>query len=94
MRTVLQRFLSFNAENVASDIYWALGVVYLILLASAIASLFQSEHRAKLAWLVALVFLPLVGLYFYAFMALLRADYSFLTRFGIKAFAKSAIRPN
>lgn len=94
MRTVLQRFLSFDAENVAAEVYWALGVVYLILLASAIVSLFQSQNRAKLPWLVALVFMPLIGLYFYTFMALLRADYSFLTRFGFKAFAGSAIRQN
>lgn len=92
MRTVIQRFLSFNAENVASEVYWAMGLIYLIFLAAAISSLVQSENRAKLAWLFALVCMPVFGLYLYIFWTLVRADYSFLSRFGLKAAAGASLR--
>lgn len=92
MRTVIQRFLSFNAENVASEVYWAMGLIYLILLAAAISSLAQSENRAKLAWFLTLVCLPVVGMYFYTLWTLFRADYSFLSRFGFSASAGAGMR--
>ncbi len=92
MRTVIQRFLSFNAENVASEVYWAMGLIYLILLAAAIGSLAKSENRAKMAWLLALICLPMAGLYLYTLWTLLRADYSFLSRFGFKASAGAGLR--
>lgn len=83
MRTVLQRFFSFNAENTAPEIYFALALVYLILLAVSISSLIKSPRRGKGLWLAAMILLPVVGLYFYALTALMTADFSFLARFGL-----------
>ncbi len=83
MRTVLQRFLSFNAENVASEIYLALGLVYLILLAVSVSSLVKSPVRGKWLWFSILLFLPIMGMYFYVIASILRADFTFLSRFGL-----------
>jgi hypothetical protein len=94
MRTVLQRFLTFNAENVVPEIYWALGLVYVILLAVAISSLVKSQISGKLAWLLLLLFVPIFGMYIYTLWALARADYSFLARFGFNGpKPKQALRP-
>lgn len=83
MRTVLQRFLSFNAENSAPEIYAALGLVYLILLAVSISSLVKSPMRGKSAWFLVMLLLPVLGMYFYTLASLMRADYTFLARFGL-----------
>ena len=85
MRTVIQRFLSFQAENVAPEIYWALGLVYFLLLAVSLASVVRSGFRGKLAWALLISFIPFLGMYTYALYALARADYAFLKRFGLGA---------
>lgn len=82
MRLVIHRFLSLHAENVAPEIYWALGCVYLILIAVSLESLRRSQVRFKLAWAMLLLFIPLLGMYLYALRSLFSADFSFLKRFG------------
>lgn len=83
MRTVLQRFVAFNAENTAPEIYLALGLVYLILLAVSISSLVKSSMSHKWLWFLVMLAMPVLGMYVYALTALVRADYTFLARFGL-----------
>ncbi|HCN29347.1 MAG TPA: hypothetical protein DIT64_11465 [Verrucomicrobiales bacterium] len=90
MRTVIQRFFSFTAENVVPEIYAALGLVYLILLFVTLASVSKTQTNGKLAWFMIVLLLPMLGMYFYAFWSLIKADYSFLTRLG---FARSRSAP-
>jgi hypothetical protein len=90
MRTVIQRFLSFHAENVTPEVYYSLGVVYLILLAVSIFSLIKSPMRGKPAWLLVMLLLPVVGMYAYTLVALLKSDFSFLARFGLSGSKTAA----
>ena len=85
MRTVIQRFLSFQAENVAPEIYWALGFVYCLLVAVCLASVSRSGIGGKLAWAMLILFIPFLGMYAYTVYTLARADYAFLKRFGLGA---------
>ena len=91
MRTVIQRFLSFQAENVGPEIYGALGLVYLLLLAVSLASVARLVGRRKLAWMLLICFVPLFGMYAYALYSLVRADYSFFKRFGLSACSAEAV---
>lgn len=90
MRLVIHRFFSFHAENVAPEIYWALGCVYLILIAVSLESLRRSQVRFKLAWAMLILFTPLIGMFFYALRSFFSADFSFLKRFGVSLPAGSS----
>ncbi len=92
MRTVITRFITFDAENTAPEVYAVLAFAYLTLLALCLASLARSNIKGKLAWSLYILFIPMVGMYMYTFWCLLRADYSFLARLGLGALAKTGTR--
>ncbi len=92
MRTVITRFVTFNAENTAPEVYAVLAFAYLTLVALCLASLARSNIKGKLAWSLFILFIPMVGMYIYTFWCLLRADYSFLARLGLGGLAKTGAR--
>jgi len=92
MRTVITRFFTFNAENSAPEVYGVLATVYLILFGLSLSSLIKSDCRNKLAWFLFLLFIPVVGMYAYSLWCLVKADYSFLARFGLGGFGKTQER--
>jgi hypothetical protein len=86
MRVVINRFLTFSAQNVTDEVVWALVVIYFILVAVTLASIWGLHVGlvAKLAWSLLAIVLPVAGIALYCFRCLLRADFSFLGQFGIK----------
>jgi len=80
MRTVVQRFFTFHAENTAPEILYALALVYTILLATCIFSLKVSSSRAKGFWLLLMFMLPILGMYCYTLTALIKQGISFSVR--------------
>ena len=85
MKATIKRFLSFDARNVAPEIYLVLGLVYLTMLVLTVASIrgrFASPADRN-RWTAIVVFLPIVGMALYCFYCLRRADYEFLRSIGL-----------
>lgn len=85
MRDSITNFFLFRIQNVIEPVYWAMLLAWLGLLAVSLHSIWSRQALGmygKLAWSVALVALPLVGLYLYLFYSLAVADYSAFERFG------------
>ena len=80
MIQVLIRFLTFNVVSDHPAVYWALAVVWLLLLLAAFSSIrsLPVSFGAKVGWFLVIILLPLVGLAAYAFRCLIRGNWSFL----------------
>lgn len=85
LQAILKRFLTFDARNVSTEIYLVLIGAYLGMLVFTISSIhgrFSSPAAAR-TWMIAVVFLPIVGMAAYCISCLRAADYSFLKSLGI-----------
>ena len=80
MRAVITRFLDLEVMNYHPAVPWGLLLIWAILLLAAFSSLRQSEMGlgAKIAWLLFIFFLPVIGLAFYAIWSLISADWGFI----------------
>ncbi len=85
MKAALQRFLTFRAENVVVEVYWALGLIYVALLVICLLSIGSGAltPQQRTMWRGCVLFLPIVGMGSYCIFSLLRADYSFLRSVGL-----------
>ena len=85
MREILIRFLSFEALNLIPEIYFALAAIWILIVATTLASIFSQQIHltAKLFWVAMVVALPIGGAFFYTIFCLFRADYSYLQQMGL-----------
>ena len=85
MRTVIMRLLTLRAENVTPEVLMALGFIYLGAVALCLSSVFRSTSSSvsRLAWMMLVIFLPVIGIFLYCFRCLILADYSALKQVGI-----------
>ena len=83
MLQVIIRFFTFEVISEHPGVYWGLSGVWLLLLAAAVSSLRSLEisFGAKVAWMLLILLVPVVGLGIYAFRCLVLGDWSFLKPF-------------
>lgn len=95
MRDTITNFLKMDVQTSIGLVYAGLAVVWLIVLFAAICSIVTRPMGtvAKVAWIVLVVGLPLVGMTLYCLYSLVRADYTFLQQFGLFPSPKPAQRP-
>jgi hypothetical protein len=85
MIQTLFNLLEFNAQNLIIEVWWCALALWVALLVIAITDVATNtiSRGGKLAWSMAIVLVPLVGLFAYCVFCLRRADYymfEFLTR--------------
>ena len=80
MRGVVTRFLNLEVLSIHPFAYWALALVWLILLVAFVSSIRSQEipATAKAIWIFLVLFVPIFGLAAYCIWCLIRADWSFL----------------
>lgn len=80
MLQVVIRFLTFEVVSEHPAVYWGLAAVWLILLVSAVLSIrsLDISAGAKVAWMLLIFFIPLLGLGIYALRCFFRGNWSFL----------------
>jgi len=85
MKDAALNFFQLDVQNMIDPIYWALLIAWLGLVATTFASVWGRRLSAvgKIFWSCVILFLPILGLYFYLFYCLFAADYSALERFGL-----------
>lgn len=90
MRDAAQNFFKLEVQNLIEPIFWALGLAWLVLILTTLASVWgrKMSVAGKAFWSLVVLGLPVAGLYFYLFFCLFAADYSSLERFGL--FRKNA----
>ncbi len=78
MTQIFQRFFKFEAITVSPVVWLGLGAVWILLIISAFGSLTTQSWSSgsKKAWGLAIVVVPIGGLFFYALASLLSADFS------------------
>jgi len=83
MLQVVIRFLTFDVLSEHPAVYWGLAGVWLMLLTAAVSSLrsLDISFGAKAAWVLLILFVPVLGLGVYALRCLIRGDWSFLKPF-------------
>jgi hypothetical protein len=85
MIQTISKLILFSPENVSVEVYWSLIGIYLMLFGVTCISV-MSEKRgylSKLAWLMLITFLPVLGIALHCLSCLLSADYQFLKQFGV-----------
>lgn len=85
MRQVITNFLTGNPENISEPVYWAMGMIYLLLLSVSLASVYSRSRGivSLLAWGLLVIFLPVMGIALHCLRCLIVADYQFLKQFGL-----------
>lgn len=80
MRGTIIRFLTLDVQITHPLIPWVLVAVWALLLAAAFSSLRQQTISATVrwSWFVAILVLPIVGLFAYTIRCLVINDWSFL----------------
>ncbi|WP_345784643.1 PLDc N-terminal domain-containing protein [Prosthecobacter sp.] len=84
MLTLLIKFLTLAPENVSKEVYWALGAIYFIFIIATILSIKKttSSLALKLAWILLVTFLPVIGIAIYCIRCLASSDFHFLKQFS------------
>ena len=87
MRAVIFNFLSLRAENVSTEVWVGLAVVYAILVGLTLSSIWAGTWSKSASWLwtILVLILPLIGIFVYSLASLSRCDFSFLKQFGFGA---------
>jgi len=85
MRGVITRFFNFQALNTIPEVYVYALVILAVLVIITWFSIFSQNFGlgAKTFWLMVVTYLPIFGIVIYCVFCLIRADYSYLRRFGI-----------
>lgn len=80
MRDVLVRFLTLQPLNEHPIIPWGMLIVWVCLVGNCVASIRAQPwgFKARLAWLFAVVLIPVAGMAAYLSVCLVKADYTFL----------------
>lgn len=80
MLTSLIKFLTFAPDNVSKVVYWALAVIYTLLLLATLLSIRKKnpEFTHSLAWSLLVILLPVIGIATHCIRCLATADYQFL----------------
>lgn len=79
MRAVVINFFHLEILNLHPVVYWGLAAVWFLLLVSAFVSVRSLTNAvAKLAWFLAILALPVVGLAAYALRCLFTANWQVL----------------
>lgn len=78
-------WLKFDVQNFIVEVWWCCLVLWCLLLIIAISDVVTHglNRTSKATWILAILFLPLAGLFAYCIFCLSRADYymlEFLTR--------------
>lgn len=84
MLTALIKFLTFAPDNVTKEVYWALAAIYLFLFLATLLSIKKTTHThvPKLAWMLLITILPVIGIAIYCIRCLVLADFHFLKQFS------------
>jgi len=84
MRTIIDNFLNFRAQNVELVVVWVLVGTYLLLVLTSLLSVLSRSRSKlfKLVWSLVVTALPFVGMALYAFVCLWMADRSILNQMG------------
>lgn len=84
MLTTLIKFLLFAPDNVSKEVYWALGAIYLSFLIATILSIKKTTPNLafRLAWILLVTIIPVVGIFIYCIRCLISADFNFLKQFS------------
>lgn len=85
MIQAISKLILFSPENVSVEVYWALAAIYLMLWAATVFSVMSGNRSlfGRLAWLLLVTFLPVLGIALHCLSCLLSADYQFLKQFGV-----------
>lgn len=80
MKEIFFRFVTIHPMNDHPILGWALGIIWLVMVANCVASIRQQpiEIRLRLVWTLIIVLVPIFGMAAYLGYCLLKADYSFL----------------
>ncbi len=80
MRETIVRFFLIQPLNEHPLVYWGILTVWLIMIGNCIASLRAQPMSlaAKWTWFLLIVLIPIIGMFFYLLLCLIKADYSFL----------------
>ncbi len=80
MRDTLIQFITIQPLNYHPIIPWVLVFIWLALVLNCFASLRQQSLtlKARLGWLLVIVFIPVLGMTAYLLYCLVNADYAFL----------------
>jgi hypothetical protein len=81
----LTKLLTLSPENVSMEVYWALGSIYIMLWIAAILSVVSKRKTLthRLAWILLVTFVPVLGIALHCLSCLVTADYQFLKQFGL-----------
>jgi len=84
MLTALIKFFTFAPDNVTKEVYWALAGIYLLLFIATLLSIKKTTPSlaAKLAWMMLVTILPVLGIAIYCIRCLAAADFHFLKQFN------------
>ena len=87
MRAVIFNFLSLRAENVSTEVWVGLAVVYAILVGLTLSSIWAGTWSKSASWLWTLVVLclPSLVIFIYSLASLACCDFSVLKQFGFGA---------
>jgi hypothetical protein len=84
MLTTLIKFFSFAPDNVSQEVHWALAGIYLFLYLASIISIrkISTKPTWKLAWVLLVTVLPVIGIAIYCIRCLAISDFRFLKQFS------------
>lgn len=85
MRAVLIRIATLDAQNVIDYVYVAIVSIWVVMVITSIFSVRRLEIRAaaKIAWVVTILALPIVGMGAYCVRCLVKAEYPLLQQLGL-----------
>ena len=91
MRDVVTNALTLSPQNFSVEVAWALGIIYGAMWLVTMTSVIQQSFgvASKIAWVIIVTAVPIVGMVFYSARCLLSADFGFLKQLG---FAKAHSR--
>jgi hypothetical protein len=94
MLQVLINLLTLNALNTPPEVYAGLVAAWLLLVVAGIASVISQPFSriGKIAWIILVLALPVMGMVIYCVRCLLGADYAFLKMFGLHRQTSAHLR--
>jgi len=83
VRELFFRWLKLDVQNLIPEVWWAVGIIWALLLAFALASIWGQSFgsAARIFWTLLVTLIPVAGLLLYCIFCLLKVDYHFLERF-------------
>jgi hypothetical protein len=90
MRTTLLNFLFMRVQNATALVGICLGLVWLLLLGSALVSICSQSRSLlwKTLWIFTVIVFPFFGMFLYCCYCIRTADFAFLRQFGVRKKAR------